>query len=44
MYTWDRGVGLGWVAAAFFSIIYPELHYNCFNYYVIARTSLSLGN
>jgi hypothetical protein len=27
MYTWERGAGLGWVVAASFSIICPELYY-----------------
>jgi hypothetical protein len=45
MYTWERGAGLGWVVAASLSIICPELYYyNCFNNYVMARTSLLLGN
>jgi hypothetical protein len=44
MYTWERGAGLGWVVAASSSIICLQLHYNCFNYYVMARTSLLLGN
>jgi hypothetical protein len=39
-YTWEKGAGLGWVVAASFSVIYRELHYNCFNYYIMARTSL----
>jgi hypothetical protein len=38
-YTREMGAGLGWVVAASLSFICPELHYNCFNYYVIARTS-----
>jgi hypothetical protein len=44
MYTWERGHGLGWVVASSFSVICPELHYNCFNYFVMARTTLSLSN
>jgi hypothetical protein len=44
MYTWERGAGLAWVVAASFSMICPDLHYNCFNYYVMARTSRSLRN
>jgi hypothetical protein len=43
-YTWERGAGIGWVVAASSSIIYLELHYNCFNYYVMARTSLLFWN
>jgi hypothetical protein len=30
-YSWERGAGLGWVVAASFSVICPDLHYNCFN-------------
>jgi hypothetical protein len=44
MYTWERGAGLGWVVAAYFSVICSGLHYNFFNYYVMARTSRSFGN
>jgi hypothetical protein len=43
-YSWERGAGLGWVVAASFSVICPDLHYNYFNYYVMARTSRSLSN
>jgi hypothetical protein len=42
-YTWERGAGLGWVVAASISVICPVFPYNCFNYYVMARTSLLLG-
>jgi hypothetical protein len=42
MYTWEMVAGLGWVVAASFSIICLELHYNCFNYFLMSRTSLSL--
>jgi hypothetical protein len=38
-YTWERGAGLGWVVAASFSVIFPDFHYNCFNYNIMARTS-----
>jgi hypothetical protein len=44
IYTWERGAGLGWVVAASFSVICPDFHYNSFNLYVMARTSLLLGN
>jgi hypothetical protein len=43
-YTWERDAGLGWVVAASFHLIFPELHSTCFNYYVMARTSLLLRN
>jgi hypothetical protein len=42
--TLERGAGLGWVVAASFSVICPDLHYNYFNYYVMARISILLGN
>jgi hypothetical protein len=42
MYTWETGAGLGWVVSASCSVIGPDIHYNFFNYYVIARTSRSL--
>jgi hypothetical protein len=43
-HTWERGAGLGWVVSASLSFICPDFHYNCFNYYVMARTSLLLRN
>jgi hypothetical protein len=42
--TWERGAGLGWVVSVSLSFICPELHYNCFNCYVMAITSLLLRN
>jgi hypothetical protein len=38
------GAGLGWVVATTFFVISPELHYICFNYYVMAKNYLSLRN
>jgi hypothetical protein len=43
-YTREMRAGLGWVVTASFSVICPDFHYICFNYYVMARTSLSLRN
>jgi hypothetical protein len=43
--TWERGAGLGWVVAGSGPFIFrPDLQRNCFKYYVMARTSHSLGN
>jgi hypothetical protein len=30
MYTWEGGARLGWVVAAYFSVICPGLHYKLF--------------
>jgi hypothetical protein len=35
---------VGQVFAALGSLICPDLHWNCRNYYVMTRTSCSLGN
>jgi hypothetical protein len=43
-YIWEKGARLGWLVAASGSVICPELHYNCINYYVMARTYPSLRN
>jgi hypothetical protein len=43
-YTWERGVGLRWVVSACGSNICPDFHYNRFNFYVMARTSILLRN
>jgi hypothetical protein len=43
-YTCERGAGLGWVVSASGFNICLELHYICFNYYVMARTSLLFRN
>jgi hypothetical protein len=44
VYLGERGAGLGWVVSASGSVVGPDFHYNFFNYYIMARTSRSLGN
>jgi hypothetical protein len=43
-YTWERGAGLGWVVAAYFPLFVQIFAYNFFDYSVMARTSVLLGN
>jgi hypothetical protein len=44
MYTWERGAGLGWVVAAYLPFFAQIFTATVFNFSVIARTTLLLGN
>jgi hypothetical protein len=44
MYTWERGAGLGWVVAASFSVISPELYYKLLQLLCIGQNFSLIGN